>query len=67
MRSFEQALQQEARFARYEAIVDRRNAALRRCDWCDMCIEWVESKAWKQHAQTEPHLKAERRYLAERE
>lgn len=67
MRSFDQALQQEAVYARYEAVQDRRNAALARSVHCDVCREWVDRSAWERHVETPAHVKAERRYLAERE
>lgn len=62
-----QALEQQAKFARYEAVQDRRNAALARMGWCDVCREWVNNFAMAGHTKTQPHLEAERRYLAKRQ
>ncbi len=43
---------------RYEAIVNRRNAALSRMDWCDPCREWVSRNLMAQHVGSEGHIKA---------
>lgn len=51
---------------RYEAVRDRRDAALSRMDWCSACREWVSRKDLVTHAETAAHQKAESFYLAQR-
>ena len=43
---------------RYETIIDRREAARSREDWCDCCREWVEKKSMAQHLTTDNHVAA---------